>query len=192
MLGPNGAGKTSLLKVLLGLVPLAAGTVEVAGRPPHRGDGRIGYIPQQRAFDPDLPMRGRDLVDFGLDGTAPGLPFMTARSAERASMRRWPRCGPPTTPTRPSAGSRAESSSDCGSPRRSSPSPQVLLCDEPLSSLDLSHQREVSALIDERRRAAGHGRRLRDPRDQPHAPLRQPRALPGGRTLGGRARPRRS
>ena len=33
--------------------------------------------------------------------------------------------------------------------------PDVLLCDEPLLSLDLSHQRTVTRLIDERRRAAG-------------------------------------
>ena len=33
--------------------------------------------------------------------------------------------------------------------------PKVLLCDEPLLSLDLSHQQEVSELIDARRREAG-------------------------------------
>lgn len=33
--------------------------------------------------------------------------------------------------------------------------PDVLLCDEPLLSLDLGHQRAVSALIDRRRREAG-------------------------------------
>ena len=33
--------------------------------------------------------------------------------------------------------------------------PQVLLCDEPLLSLDLAHQQAVSELIDARRRAAG-------------------------------------
>jgi zinc/manganese transport system ATP-binding protein len=33
--------------------------------------------------------------------------------------------------------------------------PEVLLCDEPLLSLDLAHQRTVSELIDTRRREAG-------------------------------------
>jgi zinc/manganese transport system ATP-binding protein len=33
--------------------------------------------------------------------------------------------------------------------------PQLLLCDEPLLSLDLHHQQAVTALIDERRRDAG-------------------------------------
>ncbi|HEY9524469.1 MAG TPA: ABC transporter ATP-binding protein, partial [Thermopolyspora sp.] len=33
--------------------------------------------------------------------------------------------------------------------------PDILLCDEPLLSLDLVHQRAVAALVDERRRAHG-------------------------------------
>ena len=37
VLGPNGSGKTSLVKVLLGLTPLSAGTARVDGAPPRRG-----------------------------------------------------------------------------------------------------------------------------------------------------------
>ena len=68
VLGPNGVGKTTLLKVLLGLVPLSAGTVRVNGVPPHLGNHELGYVPQQQAFDRSLPIRGRDLVRFGFDG----------------------------------------------------------------------------------------------------------------------------
>jgi zinc/manganese transport system ATP-binding protein len=106
VLGPNGSGKTTLLRVLLGLQPLAAGTVEIAGQAPHRGDPRLGYVPQQRAFDRDLPMRGRDLVRLGLDGHRAGLPL------RRRSVRQ-------TMPTPLSAGSQAASSNACASPRLS-------------------------------------------------------------------------
>src|SRR5262245_42657296 len=82
VLGPNGAGKTTMLKVLLGLLPLAAGTVSVAGRPPHKASGRVGYIPQQAPFDRDLPIRGRDLVRFGVDGHRPGVPFTNRRTRD--------------------------------------------------------------------------------------------------------------
>lgn len=37
VLGPNGSGKTSLLRVLLGRLPLTAGSLEVLGLPPRRG-----------------------------------------------------------------------------------------------------------------------------------------------------------
>jgi zinc/manganese transport system ATP-binding protein len=153
VLGPNGSGKTSLLKVLLGLQALSAGTVEVAGRTPRRGSSVVGYIPQQRAFDRHLPLRGRDLVRLGLDGHrwGVGLSRRHARSLVDSAIE--------------SVG--AEEYADApigllsgGEQQRLRIAqallgdPQVLLCDEPLLSLDLQHQQAVSALIDARRRAA--------------------------------------
>jgi zinc/manganese transport system ATP-binding protein len=76
VLGPNGAGKTTLLRMLLGLTPPTSGLVEINGRPPRRGSHDVGYVPQQRAFDRDLPIRGRDLVRDEHD-----------RGARRASTR---------------------------------------------------------------------------------------------------------
>jgi ABC-type taurine transport system ATPase subunit len=63
-----------LLKVVLGLLPLSAGTITVDGRPPGRGNPEAGYVAQQRVFDRDLSIRGRDLVQFGVDGHRLGLP----------------------------------------------------------------------------------------------------------------------
>lgn len=40
ILGPNGRGKTTLLKSLIGLLPLSSGRVLI--------DGNIGYVPQQQ------------------------------------------------------------------------------------------------------------------------------------------------
>ena len=87
VLGPNGVGKTTLLKVLLGLVPVSAGSVLVNGAAPHRGNDEVGYIPQQRAFDQNLPIRARDLVRFGLDGHRWGMPFRSAGTKGNDSMR---------------------------------------------------------------------------------------------------------
>ena len=52
VLGPNGTGKTSLLKVLLGQLPLTAGTATVDGRRVTAGSRSIGYVPQHRAVEP--------------------------------------------------------------------------------------------------------------------------------------------
>lgn len=62
VLGPNGAGKSTLLATILGTRCLTSGSVAV--------HGRTGYIPQQRLFSPELPVRGRDLVALA---AAPGV-----------------------------------------------------------------------------------------------------------------------
>jgi ABC-2 type transport system ATP-binding protein len=56
LLGPNGAGKTTTLKMLLGLVRSTAGEFEVLGADPRRpaGRARIGFLPEQPYFNPQL------------------------------------------------------------------------------------------------------------------------------------------
>ena len=156
VLGPNGAGKTTLLKVLLGLTRLSSGTVLVDGEPPRRGSHRLGYVPQQRAFDRNLPVRGRDLVRFGADGHAWGI------AGRRRSRATWHKVDEmlAAVSAAPYAGSPVGATSGGEQQRLRIAQalvgdPRVLLCDEPLLALDLASQRAVTRLIDERRRAAG-------------------------------------
>jgi len=154
VLGPNGSGKTSLLRALLGLTELTAGSIQIFGGPPAAGRSRIGYIPQQKGFDPDLSIRGRDLVHFGLDGNRYGFSFHGRRTATRVNQ----------AIEAVGAGAFADAPVGLlsgGEQQRLRVAqallsePDLLLCDEPLLSLDLSRQQAVSALIDARRRRAG-------------------------------------
>ncbi|HWC35064.1 MAG TPA: ABC transporter ATP-binding protein [Mycobacteriales bacterium] len=154
VLGPNGSGKTSLLKVLLGLQRLTSGAVEVGGSSPSRGSRSVGYVPQQKGFDRDVPLRGRDLVALGLDGHRWGVPL----------------------PSRARRGRVDAALADVGAQRYAKAAvgrlsggeqqrlrmaqallgdPALLLCDEPLLSLDLHHQRVITELVDRRRREHG-------------------------------------
>src|SRR5947209_520991 len=75
VLGPNGVGKSTLVKAILGLVPLSAGTMTVLGGAPGQHNPRVGYLPQRRSFEPGLRVRGVDVVRLGLDGDRWGLPL---------------------------------------------------------------------------------------------------------------------
>jgi zinc/manganese transport system ATP-binding protein len=154
VLGPNGSGKTTLLRVLLGLQPLHAGQVLIGGQPPARGSGAIGYVPQQKALAEDLPLRARDLVGLGLDGHRLGV-GLRGRSVRRERVR--------AALESVGAGHYADAPVgrlSGGEQQRLRVAqalvgdPSVLLCDEPLLSLDLAHQQVVANLIDRRRRAA--------------------------------------
>jgi urea transport system ATP-binding protein len=54
LLGRNGVGKTTLLKSLMGLVPIRTGSIQFDGKPIHgatpyqRARARIGFVPQGR------------------------------------------------------------------------------------------------------------------------------------------------
>lgn len=151
VLGPNGTGKTSLLKTILGQQQLTAGSIELLGKPIARGSREIGYIPQQKLLEQGTPLRARDLVAFGIDGHRFGLPIHSAAFTKRVDE------------VLASVGASdyadaAVSTLSGGEQQRVRVGqaiaglPRILLCDEPLLSLDLHHQRSVSELIDEKRR----------------------------------------
>lgn len=75
LLGPNGAGKTTTINMMLGLLRPTSGTVKLFGQDALKmsseDKGRIGYVPQEMAFFPDLS--GLDNVNYwarlyGLEG----------------------------------------------------------------------------------------------------------------------------
>lgn len=68
LVGPNGAGKSTLLKAILGLLPRAAGTVEVFGKPYEKSRSLVGYVPQRGSVDWDFPTTVIDVVTMGLYG----------------------------------------------------------------------------------------------------------------------------
>ncbi len=65
IVGPNGGGKTTLLKLMLGLLKPAKGTVRVFGQHPVKARSRIGYMPQYSSLDPLFPVTVSDVVLMG-------------------------------------------------------------------------------------------------------------------------------
>jgi zinc/manganese transport system ATP-binding protein len=149
ILGPNGVGKSTLLKAILGLVPLAHGTIRLLGRPPGQANHDVGYLPQRRSFDTSLRIRGRDVVRLGLDGDRWGLPVpgRRSRSAQARVDELIELVGAREYANRPigqvSGGEQQRLLIAQALARR----PRLLMLDEPLDSLDLPNQAAVAALI---------------------------------------------
>ncbi|MGF0176439.1 metal ABC transporter ATP-binding protein [Streptomyces sp. Marseille-Q5077] len=154
VLGPNGAGKTSFVRALLGQRPLSAGTLTVLGRPPRKGSCHIGYVPQQASLSAHAMLRARDLVRFGIDGHGFGPRLRTGAVRRRVDE--------VLSAVGAAAYADVPVSLLSGGERQRVrigqalvTDPRILLCDEPLLSLDLHHQRAVTELVDARRRSHG-------------------------------------
>src|SRR5439155_4981409 len=153
VLGPNGVGKSTLLRAILGLQPLTAGRLTVLGAPPGRARARIGYLPQRRSFDPGLRVRGVDVVRLGLDGTRWGVPLPFAGPGRRVRDERrrvaaaLDRVGASTYARRPVGQVSGGEQQRLLIAQALVRSPELLLLDEPLDSLDITNQGSVAALV---------------------------------------------
>lgn len=140
VLGPNGVGKSTLLGTVLGTRHLTHGTVTTGAR--------TGYIPQQRMADPDLPVRVRDLV-----GLAIGHGILHNRRSSRSTVdRALDEVGALGLADRRVGTLSGGQQQLVRQAQALAGDPQLLLCDEPLLSLDLRTQRAAVELLDRRRR----------------------------------------
>ncbi|MDR1791591.1 MAG: ATP-binding cassette domain-containing protein [Propionibacteriaceae bacterium] len=155
VIGANGSGKSSLLKAILGMRKLTAGEIRLGGQPVRRGDSRIGYIPQQRLIPRGTPMRGRDLVSMGIDGHRWGM-RITGRPAARARVAAAiESVGASSFAAQPVGMLSGGEQQRLRTAQALVSDPVLLLCDEPLSSLDLNYQQSVANLIAQQCRDRG-------------------------------------
>ena len=173
ILGPNGAGKSTLLRLLLGLLRPSEGSVSVLGRTPQRGNRAIGYVPQRRLIDADLPVRGRDLVMLGLNGLRWGfsLPGATLRQQQARVEEALEAVEATAYADRPIGQLSGGEQQRLFLAQALVGQPRLLLLDEPLASLDLRSQ------VGHRptRRPAGARTRLHRPAGDPRCQSRPAR-----------------
>jgi zinc/manganese transport system ATP-binding protein len=148
VLGPNGAGKSTMLRLLLGLLRPAAGSLSVFGAAPQRGNPAIGYVPQRRPIDPDMRLAGVEYVKLGVSGHrwGTGLPARR-RAAEVAIADSVRAVGAESYLHRPAGSLSGGELQRLMLAQAIVSQPRLLLLDEPLASLDVRSQVGVAALV---------------------------------------------
>ena len=146
LIGANGSGKSMLLKSILGQQRLTSGKIELLGAGSSRGSTQIGYIPQHRSLDAQLPLRVFDAVRLGLDGHKPGLPLPSSKTKQLVSdaLEQVEGQGLRDKPLGELSGGEMQRVRVA---QALISKPKLILADEPLSALDLNHQQIVSELI---------------------------------------------
>lgn len=149
VVGPNGGGKTTLVRALLGLAPLAHGTVTLNDKPIHTWRRRelaqvIALVPQLE--DTPFSWRVGEIVGFGRYARRGPLEAMRREDTE-AVDRALERCDVAQLRTR-----RIETLSGgewqrVRIARALAQEPQLLVLDEPTASLDLGHEMELFELV---------------------------------------------
>ncbi|WP_241714880.1 metal ABC transporter ATP-binding protein [Sulfoacidibacillus ferrooxidans] len=146
LIGANGAGKTTLLHVILGLLKPNEGTIHVNGQLMSHSSKQIGYVPQRIHLDPDTPLRARDLVALGIDGTRFGFP-LPSREKRQVVDEILHAVGAYSFADSPVGKLSLGEQQRLLIAQALLTNPRILLLDEPLSSLDIRSTHEVVQLV---------------------------------------------
>lgn len=146
LFGPSGAGKTSILGMVAGLLKPDRGHIRIGDRtlfdgatdlPPEAR--RVGYVFQDGRLFPHRRVRAN--LTYGLDLAPPGDRWMNLDEAARFLgighlLGRWPQSLSGGEAQRVAIG------------RALLAGPEILLMDEPLSSLDAARRGDIMAVIE--------------------------------------------
>jgi len=153
ILGASGSGKTTLLRLICGFERADAGSIEVDGRimadqrahlPPEQR--RVGYVAQEGALFPHLQVA--ENIVFGLPRWQRRKRHRVAELLELVGL---PTSFAPRPPQALSGGEQQR----VALARALAPSPQLVLLDEPFSSLDAALRVETRAAVAAAIAAAG-------------------------------------
>ena len=146
IIGPNGGGKSTLLKLILGINPSKKGTISVLGKAPKQSLTKIGYVPQNTNVNTDFPIKVIEVVMMGhVEGKRPLFGYgkhevLCAMGAlEQVGMADFAQ----TKIGSLSGGQRQR----VMIARALCAHPQILILDEPTSSIDITGQREIYELL---------------------------------------------
>lgn len=148
IIGPNGGGKSTLLKAILGLIPITAGSIRIYGKELGVNRTAIGYVPQFATMDRHFPISAFEVVLTGRlkSGLSPFMKYTKAdkeiayEQLERVNIK--------------SIANRQISELSGGEfqrlliARALTVNPKLLLLDEPTANVDVSSREQIYHLLE--------------------------------------------
>ncbi|HWJ88409.1 MAG TPA: ABC transporter ATP-binding protein [Pelagibacterium sp.] len=153
LVGESGSGKSTLGRILCGIYSPDAGTVSIGGKPVRSDKGKLGTHVQMIFQDPFASLDPRRTI-FQSVSDGPIAHGFCTRAGAREYVNRWLRAvafDPALADRYPhqfSGGQRQR----IAIARALALQPEVIVCDEPVASLDVSIQAQVINLLMELRR----------------------------------------
>jgi len=149
IIGPNGGGKTTLVKLLVGLLTPARGTVRIKGRAPGGNGTVIGYVPQSINHNLNFPASAMDVVMMGKYDPKKRLRFRNNREDRRQASAALDKMGMANYAGRKITDLSGGQRQRVLIARALVTNPEILVLDEPTASLDTKGQTDFFSLLKE-------------------------------------------
>lgn len=149
IMGPNGGGKSTLLKSILGLLPITTGKIQIYNQSVEKNRSLIGYVPQFATMDRKFPISAIEVVLTG--GIKKGLsPFFKFSSKEKEdALKQLERVGIEALADRQIAQLSGGEFQKLLIARALAVNSKLLLLDEPTASVDAKSREQIYGLLEE-------------------------------------------
>ena len=146
IIGPNGGGKSTLLKLILGINTTKQGSIKVLGKAPKESLTQIGYVPQNTNVNTDFPIKVIEVVMMGhVDGKRPLFGY--GKDEVACAMGALSQVGMEAYADTKIGSLSGGQRQRVMIARALCAHPQILILDEPTSSIDITGQREIYELL---------------------------------------------
>lgn len=149
IIGPNGGGKTTLIKLILGLLSPARGTVRIDGRDPGENCTPIGYVPQIINHNLSFPASAMDVVLMGKYDPAKRFSFQNKNKDRKEAFEALEKLGMEKYSSRKITDLSGGQRQRVLIARALVTNPELLVLDEPTASLDTKGQTDFFRLLKE-------------------------------------------
>jgi len=149
IIGPNGGGKSTLLKSILGLIPIASGNIQIFGQSLGKNRESIGYVPQFASVDRQFPISALEVVLTGRLKNNLSLFMKYSKEDNEIAYEQLKRVGIEHLAKRQISELSGGEFQRLLIARALTVHPKLLLLDEPTASVDVSSGNQIYKLLRE-------------------------------------------